>query len=380
MRYFFLTLFLFIQTALAAPDPVLHSVILNTSGTTVLTGSGGSLLVGGLPVSGGFTVLATSTTSASGTATVNSTGFWQKRQYIAGGGAYTEDIVLPTTGKASGQTADFLLSIDANSQASVNVLSGSEGGSNLFTYTSGTLNGLCRAQFIYDGNAWVPASPNTVFESAHQAVAVAWWKADSLSLSNSATVTTWTDSSGNGNDLTGVNAPKYIASAFIGIDAPAIQFTGSSGSHFTVPGIQLNDYTAFVVIKPNVGNKPVMLADINSTNQVFSTRGDDGRLDAYDQVHIPAATPTTPLSDGWSLVIIKVSGGVVSFYQNADSLTNTGDATLNTPIIFTSVGYVQFGAQVMDGLIAEIKVFDGAVSDAQLAVEQAYFNGKYNLW
>jgi hypothetical protein len=65
---------------------------------------------------------------------------------------------------------------------------------------------------------WTPADLDDVF---------AWWKADSLDLSNDDLVSTWTDSSGNGYSMTasGATRPTFKTSQFNGL--PSLYFGGA---------------------------------------------------------------------------------------------------------------------------------------------------------
>lgn len=62
-----------------------------------------------------------------------------------------------------------------------------------------------------------------------------WFKADSLQLSDGASVTTWADSSGNGNDATAGTAPVFKAGVQNG--KPGVLFTKTSTQYLNAAGL-----------------------------------------------------------------------------------------------------------------------------------------------
>src|SRR5262245_6977808 len=87
------------------------------------------------------------------------------------------------------------------------------------------LPGLCSALTGLSGLSGMAGRP---FSPAQVSGLKLWLKADALSLSNAAAVTTWTDSSGNGNDATqsnGAKKPIYYTNIWNG--KPSIYFDGT---------------------------------------------------------------------------------------------------------------------------------------------------------
>ena len=79
-----------------------------------------------------------------------------------------------------------------------------------------------------------------------------WLKADAIQgLSDGQTVPTWNDSSGNGNNATGVNTPSYETGEFNAGTMPGVYFDGST-DYFNIAhssSINVTSHTLFVVTK-----------------------------------------------------------------------------------------------------------------------------------
>lgn len=86
---------------------------------------------------------------------------------------------------------------------------------------------------------------------------LAWWKADSLALSNGAAVTSWSDSSGNGRTLTqatGANQPVFNTAQVNGL--PVVTFDGT------------NDYLATAAFaSPTSGASVFVVQKLTGANQ-----------------------------------------------------------------------------------------------------------------
>lgn len=74
---------------------------------------------------------------------------------------------------------------------------------------------------VRKGDGTILSSGNAIPDNA-----IAQFDASALSLTDGGSVTTWTDETGNGNDLTAGNAPTFVQSSMGG--QPVVRFDGSS--------------------------------------------------------------------------------------------------------------------------------------------------------
>lgn len=98
-----------------------------------------------------------------------------------------------------------------------------------------------------NGMLFWPLAPVAAVSGPPVAGYAGWWHADSMSLSDGASVTTWADSSGNGKTLTsGAGSPVFKVNIQNG--KPALLFNGTS-SMMTAPLSLTQPYTHFLVAK-----------------------------------------------------------------------------------------------------------------------------------
>jgi hypothetical protein len=111
------------------------------------------------------------------------------------------------------------------------------------------------------GDRWLPdrwynmpgsivSGPVTPLDPSTVAGLKLWLKADSLALADGAAVTTWTDSSGNGNNATAVGAPVFKTNILNG--KPVIRFVGVQGFTLAtaIAGTSAGPWTVVAVMKP----------------------------------------------------------------------------------------------------------------------------------
>lgn len=99
----------------------------------------------------------------------------------------------------------------------------------------------------------------------------AWYKADTLSLSNNDPVSTWPDSSGNGNDLTSSGGTRPTFKTGIQNSMPAVLFSGSQNmKNTTLSPVIGTPFSIFAVFNAtSVSSSSVILCTWNSnTNQL----------------------------------------------------------------------------------------------------------------
>jgi hypothetical protein len=244
---------------------------------------------------------------------------------------------------------------------------------------------------------WTPADLNDLF---------AWWKADSLDLTNNALVDTWTDSSGNGYSVTASAGarPTFKTSQFNSL--PALYFGGSQ--HLTSGATNawkfLHDSTDATIVavfsatgsqvNPIIGNNGAASATIG-----ISVRQDVPNFDSA-MVHtvsrgvqgsfsVAAATaanyvPTNTLSMVSLYSSPKVSTANKSvFFRYGDNETRNNTA-INGPSSANPTYALQVGASgnnigPLTGYISEIVIIVGIASAADRQKLEGYLAHKWGL-
>lgn len=234
-----------------------------------------------------------------------------------------------------------------------------------------------------------------------------WLKADSVAQADGTPVGFWMDSSGNTNHATQAtvaNQPTYLTNAIRG--RPALLFDGTSdflsltnkldSNYSNLPRLKLlSGLTMFAVFR-------TFSADTTRgfvSNPAQTIIGDDTGA-AYVQFGLHGAkaeynhyvTSWTNYVDGTTLlnhtngmpahsitVTHRSSDGLVNLYADGklEATATRPYQTVYTAINRISGGYP--GADLFDGLIAEVIVYSGELSSADRMAVQDYLNFKYAI-
>ena len=244
---------------------------------------------------------------------------------------------------------------------------------NIFTSTSAVAVDPCP-----NTNAFSGISGLTVWLRADCVNGVATLPADN------STISTWTDVSGNGNNATATGSPTLQSDAANLINSqPVINFNGSS----TFNSIDIRagtrpNITIFAIYKElGTGNREgVWGVDNGGWDRFFLARwsGNDGLISAGNSTGVTSSgvvgTPTLITS----VLKYNISNGT-PVYRNGDlaaTLTDQADPTAAyTNMMIGSGG----NGLNFNGDIAEIIVFNQALSNSDLITVNGYLNTKYNL-
>jgi hypothetical protein len=219
-----------------------------------------------------------------------------------------------------------------------------------------------------------------------------WLRADCVTgnaadPADNSTVNTWTDLSGSGNNATRQSGtPTFQSDASNLINSqPVINFDGSSTfTSIDIRAITRSNVSIFAVYK------------LRSTNQVGVWGIDDGGWDRFfmarwngdDGIISHSGTTTVPLSgqNGVTKFVTTIykynvnSGS--SVYDNGTFVNSFTDqaaiSAAQTTLRIGSIGAIGGGYQLI-GDIAELIVFDQALSDTDRKTVNGYLNSKYNL-
>ncbi len=186
------------------------------------------------------------------------------------------------------------------------------------------------------------------------------WAADSLALADAATVTSLADTSGNSRTITG-SSPVFVANGSP-TGKPAIRFDGSASSHGLGPSSSILRRTVIAVVSWRGGGS-------NFPGSYPAIMGE-----ASDSDHAMRGEATLPqIRNNGAIYVNGVTTGVFPL-----------DASLNVVVeVFSSdaTGAVLMGAQAAgatwNGDIAELLVYDTALSDANRQLVEAFLKTKY---
>jgi len=217
-----------------------------------------------------------------------------------------------------------------------------------------------------------------------------WLKADAQALADGATMTTWTDSSGNARHMNSVTgAPLWYRSVLNG--RPAVRFDGASHFEASANAVQTDD----VLGADGIGMSFVVAwvdSDHSSYDALWSTDGGlrGHYLDptnhtlsrARDAGGSDDATSTATYSTGaWHLFVWTYDGtNVQSWVDDADTAAVDGSAASGAQ---TSLGDdLRIGngsADFLKGFIAEVMFFTTALSEENRRRIVQYLEQKYAL-
>ena len=213
----------------------------------------------------------------------------------------------------------------------------------------------------YWGN---PMASATVAPNALGGLAM-WLKADSLTLTDGATVGTWTDSSGNSRNATlSQGTPTFKTNELNG--KPVVRFAANGESGFTFPTMA-NIRTVFMIVKETAVAQHFLLGDDNTYH---FHRGTGGILwdPTYATTSVRNGTTklngtavngtTTALGSGWKIVSLVTAGNVEASRLSRDR---------------------SIAGRSWDGDVAEVIVYDRALTANEELLIGGYLAQKYAL-
>ncbi len=251
-------------------------------------------------------------------------------------------------------------------------------------------------------NYYTVTAVNTNGESASSSevsvaapTTIAWFKADALTgLANGTGVAVWSDSSGHGFSAIQTilsQRPTFMTGAWNGL--PVVHFNGVSNQLFTLNRPVQDDFTIFCVFRSTqgvgAGNQFSDGAGLVSATATGVTNDFGSCLFSNGQVCAGVGNPDTSISsmagfnDGRPhLMTIRrtKSSGAVELFVDGNFV---GGATGNNNSLNTSTK-VALGAQLnlanyFSGDIAEVKFYNGALSDSDRLAQEAGLSQKWGV-
>jgi hypothetical protein len=223
--------------------------------------------------------------------------------------------------------------------------------------------------------------------------AAAWWKADSLSLSDGDPVATWADSTGNGFDATQATSgyrPTYETGVRNGL--PVVRFAGSDAAkHHLESGVSASSAAVTlhaVVYHASIANNFGTPIASTSTGawQIDLSNGSGLRLLRQYAANVGSSgADTTPLST-WYILTARYGSSAWKLRVNGTSHSGSGSHTPSasrTVVMGRNPGAGAPTAGLSNdwfgGDIGEVIVYHSALSDADIAANEAYLTTKWGF-
>ena len=228
-----------------------------------------------------------------------------------------------------------------------------------------------------------------------------WLKADAGVTLSGANVTVWADQSGNGNNASANSGqePTFISS--FSNSKPAIEFDGQ-GQVVQIADANSLDFlntSCFIVLKylgDGSGNDVIYIKNANAGSpENPAVYGMVGVLGVFnDNLDWPVSSASNPwpdldsninITDGTPRLLSMTYDGVDIITYDAGELTSSYELGGN---MLTSTGLLQIGgynqsfdaAEYFNGQIAEIIMYNRAVTGAERQQVEAYLNTKYTIY
>ncbi len=287
----------------------------------------------------------------------------------------------------SGSTVSAFMSADGQTWTSL----GSD------TVDLGTLN-ICAGLAVSNGAPNPTSTAMASFDTIQSTFLpnqglLLWLKADAgLTQDSNHALSLWADQSGNENDAVQATAsqqPLVVTNAIGG--QAAIRFDGTSSFLQLPAGFSdfTQGFTAFVITQPastapwqrffdignGAGSDNLLLARNSSSNDlIYDAFNGGGLATSLDGPGILA------LNACQLLEVVHGPNGTVTMYKNGAQVAQGGASPINN-ITRTSglIGKSNWNDSMFQGDIAEVVLFDEALTDADRQVWESYLNGKYQF-
>jgi hypothetical protein len=228
-----------------------------------------------------------------------------------------------------------------------------------------------------------PASGGGVFDPATVSGLTMWLKADALvGLADGDPVSTWTDSSGNGNSATGITTARPTYKTNIIGSLPVLRFATSKMTTSYAPPV--TDFSIFIVYKDSGAATAFERLIDKSFSQGFwmgrANTGSNSWGGGIKQTGSPFGTYVTATDPGPNVLTMIRSGTAQQVRANggASVASGTVNGTATDSTAFT-IGSVADDSSKLSGDIAEIVFYTNAVSNTDRDSIETYLKSKYGI-
>jgi hypothetical protein len=213
-----------------------------------------------------------------------------------------------------------------------------------------------------------------------------WLKADSLALSDGDPVTTWPDSSGQGNNAaqaTGSKKPTYKASIQNG--RPAVRFDGVDDA-LKVSSITLPTFFTIFVAGRFTNAAPMFVeqsADANA-NDGFYFYGNNGNIAVIRRTSAHSANGAANWMGSTAAIVGLTYDGTHAVRRNGADVTITGTAGTTRPNSNVTadlfLGSRNEASIFSSGDFFEILIYGSPLSSADRLRVETYLNGRWAIY
>ena len=200
---------------------------------------------------------------------------------------------------------------------------------------------------------------------------------------NGSALTTWTDSSGNGANLTaGASASAYwTRGAFLPNGLPAVQFAASRSQHFTAKIANNTATTKFFVVRLN-SLPPASSSIFGGPNGYQVSVSSKGKLDvAVTNVTwiIYGAGTHTLTANTWYVLAMTSNGSnsTTTYVNGIKDATST--AAFKPTATAAALGSNNTGGEHFDGYIAEAIDYNRVLNQAEVTQVNSHLEAKYGI-
>lgn len=247
--------------------------------------------------------------------------------------------------------------------------------------------GSARVSFLNDPRRGKPMG-RTVYHALPTSGLKCWLKPESLTGVDGSTITTWADSSGNGNDATGVASPTVTRTAFAGYAGARCLRT--STQYFTVPSISVSKRNCtLAVVYSHCGGDGAAVGNYNPfwataspgfayliNNEYANTPGlaTRAKLTRYDST-LGFTDSSLACPVGPALLAAVCSAANVKLVVDSDSANVTAAAVGTVNI--GRLGFIDTTTNPWSGDCFEAFIWDHALDSTELAALRAYVVERY---
>jgi hypothetical protein len=222
-----------------------------------------------------------------------------------------------------------------------------------------------------------------------------WFKADAITnLVNGGSVSNWSDASGKGDNATQATSgkmPTFVTGAINGL--PVLHFNSASQTYLAFPRTVSGDFTIICVFQSTQGLNTGTLYYQGAglvNGEVSGVVNDFGTcLFANGTICAGTGNPDVAVNSGTGFnngaphiftFTRKRSTGIFALYVDGSLVgTNSGSTAFLTAPSALVLGAQQTLNNYLSGDIAEVKIYNAALSDADRQTDEGSLRCKYNL-
>lgn len=193
-------------------------------------------------------------------------------------------------------------------------------------------------------------------------------------LVDGASVSTWLDSSGNGNNATQTGTARPVFKQNVTANKPGVRFRSASQQFFNIPAISsAGAYTCFTVMLTSQGKVATAMGNVGGPAIILQNT--DARMYTTDR----AGYGHTPSPQGVSHVITATAdgAGAISMWQDGTALSVTLAPNAYPAIDYTYLGLT--GTSYPDCDWCEIIYYNRVLNSTERASVEKYLGTKYSL-